>query len=303
MEERKTKIIGYLAGIACGVSYGTNPLFAKHLLSDGVSVDTMLFFRYLLAMALLGLWLLFRGQKFKVKPNQLELMALLGITFAFSSLLLFDAYKFIPAGLATTIIFLYPTLTALIMVIFKVYPTWQNWLAIIATFIGVVVLSVPSGGVSLKWQGIVLSMGSALAYAIYLVTVNRSRRLRDVPSNLLTFYALLFGSLVFLVHHAAQGGEFMKGLLPSNATAPLAGVWLNLLGLSIIPTIVSLLTIAVATRSIGPVKTSVLGVFEPITAILIGTLCFSEPMTPNIIAGILITVAAVIFMIVSARNS
>jgi len=301
---KKEKLIGYIAGIVCGISYGTNPLFAKHLMSEGVSIDTMLFFRYLLAFLLLGGWLLIRKQNLKVKPNQAELLALLGILFAFSSLLLFESYKFIPAGLATTIIFLYPILTALIMVFVKVYPTWQNWIAIAVTFIGVMILSFPGKGITLKWQGMVLAFCSALAYAFYLVTVNRSRRLRSVPSNVLTLYALMFGSIVFLVHHAAQGGEFLKGLTPSTTASSinLAKIWLNLLGLAIIPTIVSLLTIAVSTRSIGPVKTSVLGVFEPITAILIGTLCFNEPLTPNILIGITITIIAVVFMIVTNRN-
>jgi len=302
--DKKTRIIGYAAGIVCGISYGTNPLFAKHLLSAGVSVDTMLFFRYLLAVLILGTWLVLRRQKLKVKPNQLELMAVLGVLFAASSLLLFSAYKFIPAGLATTLIFLYPIFTALVMVLFKVYPTWQNWVAIAVTFIGVMILSIPSGGVTLKWQGIALSVASALAYTIYLVTVNRSRRLRSVPSNVLTFYALLFGSLLFLIHHISQGGSMLYGLLPGSVQegADLGKIWLNLIGLSIIPTIVSLLTIAIATRAIGPVKTSVLGVFEPITAILIGTFCFNEPMTLNILIGIILTVSAVVFMIANGKN-
>lgn len=295
MRVDRNTLTGYAAGIACGVSYGMNPLFAKHLMAEGVSVDTMLFFRYAIAVLLLGLWLFVRRKGIRVKPNQLELLALLGILFAMSSLLLFDAYNFIPAGVATTLIFLYPALTALIMVFVKVYPTWQNWLAIAATFIGVVILSLPEGGVSLRWQGLVLGIGSAFAYAFYLVTVNRSRRLRDVPSNVLTFYALLFGCLLYLVHHAASGGPMFTGL-------DTAYIWLNLLGLALIPTIVSLLTLAVATRAIGPVKTSVLGVFEPITAILIGTLCFGEPMTPNIFVGIAITMAAVVFMVATARK-
>ena len=78
--------------------------------------------------------------------------------------------------------------------------------------------------------------------------------------------------------------------------------WINLIGLAILPTIVSTATLAIATRNIGATKASVLGVFEPITAILVGTLVFSEALTSNIITGILISVVAVTFMIIVTKR-
>ena len=71
---------------------------------------------------------------------------------------------------------------------------------------------------------------------------------------------------------------------------------LNLTGLAIFPTMISLLTLAIATRYIGPTHTAILGVFEPITAILIGTLLFLEPITPRMVIGITLCLAAVLFM-------
>ena len=64
------------------------------------------------------------------------------------------------------------------------------------------------------------------------------------------------------------------------------------------PTMVSMLTIAISSRYIGPTKTAVLGVFEPLTAILIGTLMFGETLTAKMATGIAVCVAAVVFMIV-----
>ena len=75
-----------------------------------------------------------------------------------------------------------------------------------------------------------------------------------------------------------------------------------MVGLAILPTIVSTATLAVATRNIGATKASVLGVFEPITAILVGTLVFGEALTNNIIIGILIAMVAVTFMIISTKR-
>ena len=73
--------------------------------------------------------------------------------------------------------------------------------------------------------------------------------------------------------------------------------WGNLIGLALIPTMVSMLTIAISSRYIGPTKTAVLGVFEPLTAILIGTMVFGEALTTKMVVGIAICVAAVVFMI------
>ena len=78
--------------------------------------------------------------------------------------------------------------------------------------------------------------------------------------------------------------------------------WLNLVGLALLPTIVSTATLAVATRNIGATKASVLGVFEPITAILVGTLVFGEALTNNILLGITIAMIAVTFMIISTKR-
>lgn len=229
--ENKNIFWGYVAGIVAGVTYGLNPLFAKPLLEMGVSVDTMLSIRYLLAVAILGAWLLFKRESFKVNNAQFLRLCILGVLFGLSSMLLFVSYKYIPAGLATTIVFLYPVLVALIMVFLKVYPTWQVWLSILMTFVGVVILCKPSGSLSLNMTGLLLAGASALSYALYLVVVNRSRRLRTVSNLVLTFYALLTGSLLFIIHNAFNGGGFLSGVHGWFC-------WANLAGLAIFPTLV-----------------------------------------------------------------
>ncbi|MGN1238375.1 MAG: EamA family transporter, partial [Muribaculaceae bacterium] len=78
--------------------------------------------------------------------------------------------------------------------------------------------------------------------------------------------------------------------------------WLNLVWLALLPTIVSTATLAVATRNIGATKASVMGVFEPVTAILVGTLVFGEPLTTNIVVGIVLSIAAIIFMIHTTKR-
>ena len=53
----KNALIGYPAGIITGVTYGLNPLFGVPLMREGASIESILFFRYLFAVLLLGLFL------------------------------------------------------------------------------------------------------------------------------------------------------------------------------------------------------------------------------------------------------
>lgn len=288
-------IIGFAAGVLAGVSYGLNPLFGKPLLDGGVPVLSMLFFRYAISVAILGVWMILRHESFRVNGRELRLLILLGCLFASSSVFLFESYRFIPSGLATTFVYLYPVFVALIMVGLHVYPKWQVWVSIVATIIGVVLLSWPAAGVQIHWLGIVLAAMSALSYAVYLVIVNRSQQIRHISEHQLTFYALLVGAIAFLVYLLIDGTPVLQGIDTTSEA-------MNLIGLAIFPTMIAMLTIAISTRMIGPTKTSVLGAFEPVTAILIGTLVFSEPLTLNIVAGIVICIAAVLFMIISERR-
>ena len=290
------RVIGLLCGIVAGISYGTNPLFAKPLLESGVPVLVMLFFRYALSATLLGIWMVLNGEKLSTSRRELGLLVVLGLLFAGSSIFLFASYEFIPSGLATTLVYLYPVFVALIMVFLHFYPSWQTWLSIVATFGGIILLSSPSQGADIQLPGIFLAVLSALSYAHYLIIVNRSSRIKNVSERTITFYALATGTVLFFIIRLIQGGSLVEGVdTPSD--------WANLVGLAIVPTILSLLTLAVSTRFIGPTKTSILGVFEPLTAILIGTALFGEPLTWKMGLGIAICVAAVVFMILKPGSS
>ena len=286
----RNAIIGYPAGIITGVTYGLNPLFAVPLMNNGASIESILFFRYTFAVVLLAAFLILTRQSFRITARQAGVLLALGLLYTSSSIFLFEAYNYIASGLATTLIFLYPVLVAIIMVFLRVVPSWPVWLSIAATFSGVIIMTQGSGGDSLNPIGIALSLGSALVYALFIVIINRSKAIAQISNTLLTFYSLTVGAIVFF-------GKISFSEVPISAGITTGGDWLNLAGLALLPTIVSTATLAIATRNIGATKASVLGVFEPITAILIGTLMFGEPLTTNILLGIGIAIVAVTFMI------
>lgn len=291
----KNAIIGYPAGIITGITYGLNPLFAVPLMKEGVSIESILFFRYIIAVLLLGAFLLLRKHSFRISWKQAGVLLVLGLLYTASSLTLFEAYKYIASGLATTIVFLYPVLVAIIMVFLRVVPSWPVWLSIGLTFVGVVIMTQSDSSQTVNPIGLLLSFASALVYALFIVIINRSKVIGNISNSLLTFYALGVGTLVFLGKIALSDTGVTTGLVGYTA-------WLNLVGLAVLPTIVSTATLAIATRNIGATKASVLGVFEPVTAILVGTLVFGEALTTNIVVGILISMVAITLMIAMTKR-
>jgi drug/metabolite transporter (DMT)-like permease len=181
------------------------------------------------------------------------------------------------------------------MVFLRVIPSWQVWLAIVATFVGVIIMTQSDSTQEINFIGVLLSLGSALVYALFIVIINRSKTISSISNSLLTFYTLSVGAIIFFSQIALSDTSITTGI--ENKTD-----WLNLVGLALLPTIVSTATLAISTRNIGATKASVLGVFEPITAILVGTLVFGEALTNNIIIGILIAMIAVTFMIITTKR-
>ena len=286
----KNAIIGYPAGIITGITYGLNPLFAIPLMAQGAAIESILFFRYAIAVLVLGCYLLIRRGFVKLSMQQVWVLLALGVLYTMSSLLLFESYQYIASGLATTLVFLYPVIVALIMVFLGVVPSWPVWLAIAATFGGVIMMTQGEAGHTIDPLGVILSIGSAISYSLFIVIINRNRKIADISNTLLTFATLCVGAIIFPVKMLLSDVTMMNGIEG-------VGSWFNLLGLAILPTIVSTATLALATRNIGATKASVLGVFEPITAMLVGTLMFGEPLTMSIIVGISIAIVAVTLMI------
>ena len=291
----RNAIIGYPAGIITGITYGLNPLFAKPLMNAGASTEAILLFRYGIAVILLGAYLLLKKENFRITLKQAGVLLSLELLYTASSTFLFEAYKYIASGLATTLVFLFPAMVAIIMVFLKVVPSWPVWLSIAATFAGVMIMTGGAGTETVNPLGVWFSIASAFVYALFIVIINRSKVISSIPNSLLTFYALLTGTFFFIGRCLFSGADLMAGIDGGMA-------WCNLIGLAVLPTIVSTASLAVATRNIGATKASVLGVFEPITAILVGTMVFGEALTPNIIAGILISIVAVTFMIMLTKR-
>lgn len=290
------KVKGYIIGSIAAASYGTNPLFALPLYSEGMTPDTVLFYRYLFAIPLMGLMLLFRrgASEFSINLRQAGILACMGLLMAFSSLSLFLSYTYMDAGIASTLLFVYPIMVAVIMSVgFKEKFTLSTALCIIMALTGIGLLYQTSDGTTLSLFGTLLVMISSFTYAIYIVGVNRTS-LRYMATLKVIFYVLLFGVSVFLVKLCISGHFAFPATLLS---------WFNIIGLAVLPTAVSFMCTTQSIQLIGPTPTAILGALEPVTAVIIGATLFGEILTPRICVGILLILIAVSLVVASENIS
>ena len=275
----KKRNMGLAYGIIAAISYGTNPLFALPLYAGGIGVNSVLFYRYLFAVLIYGLWLKFvKKTSFKVKKEAVLPLFFLGILFSLSSLLLFEGFKLIDAGIACTILFTYPVIVALIMGIFfgeKVNKTLI--FSLILTSLGIVLLCKYDSALRINLNGVFF-------YALYMVGVQKIKSLRHIKPNLLSFYVMLFGLLVYIYNL-----KFCTEL--QILSSPF--LWLCAAALAVIPTILSIETITYAIKLIGSTKTALLGSFEPLTALFIGIVIFNETLNARIVFGVILILLGV----------
>ncbi len=109
---------GYLCGVVAAVSYGTNPLGALWLYEDGLTPNSVLLYRFAVGAVLLALMLAARRTSFALTVSEAKVIGALGMLFAASSITYYYSFKFMAAGLASTILFFYPVMVAVIMAVF-----------------------------------------------------------------------------------------------------------------------------------------------------------------------------------------
>ncbi len=286
---KKSKYIGIVCAVLSAVCYGTNPFGALPLYEEGVNTATVLAHRFGLAVILLAVIMLIKRIDFKVTRHEFKVLFSLGVLFAASSITYYQSFHFMDAGIASTILFVYPVMVAVIMaVFFKERVTAMTVMAIVLSLVGIGLLYKGGEGVSLSVIGIVLCILSSLAYAIYIIVVNQSSI--KMSSFKVTFYAMLVCEIT-LILYSFTSPELYLHVLPS------ARAWMFAIWLSIVPTILSLVFMTVAVHHVGATPTAILGALEPLTAVAIGVVVFGEMLTPHLIVGILFILFAVMLVV------
>lgn len=171
-----SKVRGTLCGILAAACYGANPLGALPLYADGINSCSVLFYRFSLAVLMLALYMAVQRKSFAVTRHELAMMAGLGVLFSSSSLSLFNSFHFMGAGIACTLLFVYPIMVAVIMaVFFKEKVTASTVLSIVLALTGIALLYKGGDGETLSGIGVSLVTISSLTYALYIIVVNSRR--------------------------------------------------------------------------------------------------------------------------------
>ena len=235
------KVKGFLYGLIASATFGLIPLFSIPALENGVGLDSLLFYRFSLASVLVAVLMWMKKIPFDIQKDEFGIAFILGTLYAITALWLTEAYLYIPSGVATTIHFLYPVVVSLIMFVFyKDKLTMPILLAMAMAVSGVYMLSggnTPGGSINMK--GLMLVLATVVAYATYIVGMNRSRIAR-LDSLKATFYILLSGAIVFLINLT------IKGDLPDPM--PNLDTTIDVLMVAFLPTLVSDLTLILAIR-------------------------------------------------------
>lgn len=287
------KLKGFLLAAIAAATYGTNPAFALPLYADGMNANSTLLFRYALGLPILAAMAFYRGRNLRLRASQIFPVTLLGILMAISSLSLFESYNYMNSGVASTLLFLYPVMVAIIMVIgFNEKFKLTTGICLLLMTGGLALLMHPGEGFAVSLTGFLLVMISALTYAVFIVMTNVNRELRGIPTLTMMFYELLAGTLFYIL------------LIPLGfeltVPAHCAG-WINLGALAILPTVLSLSCTTMAIQIIGPTPTAIFGALEPVTAVVLSITFLNQPMSAQELFGGVLIVAATSLVVIGNK--
>ncbi len=278
---------GVILAIISAICYGMNPLGALFLYEEGLNVNSVIFYRFIFASILLAIFMIIKKDSFYLKFKEIILLALLGLLFGISAISLFNSFLYMDAGLASTVLFIYPIFVAIIMALFfKEKNSIITILSIVFAFLGVVLLY-ESDGANVSNFGIFLVIVSSLCYAIYIVIINQYLKMSALK---VTFYSMLFCTITILIHSFFDSSLNIMPLVNFN-------MWFYTIFLALVPTIISLLFLIKAIQLIGSTSASILGALEPLTAVLIGVYVFNEKITFWLVIGILFILFGVILIV------
>lgn len=172
-------VLGIGLVIAAALIFAVLDTNAKWLLVNGYPSMQVVFVRYATQLVVMLAWLLpaYGRRAFKTQSIKLEVfraLALLGTT-AFN----FMAMKYLPLTITGSLLFAAPIVVSVLSIpLLGEKVGWRRWLAILAGFVGVVVIIQP-GGTEFH-PAIFLSIAMAISYALFNIS---NRMLAGVDST------------------------------------------------------------------------------------------------------------------------
>ncbi len=278
------ELLGTLLVLVSAVSFGLMPIFARYAYAAGVGVGELLFLRFLFASIVMAIFLGLTG-KF-VRPDVgkvLFLLGLGGIGYFLQATFYFTSLTYIPVSLLALILYSYPAFVT----VGSISLGWERLsrrilTSLVLALIGVVLVA--NAGVSFKTIGILMAVGAAITYSVYILA--GSRALKGMSGEAAILYVMVGATISFALSDLVTGNlQFVW--------QPEGWAWIVLI--TIICTCVAATTFFQGLRFVGPARSSILSVMEPLTAIIVASILFGELLNlQQWIGGLFIVVAVLV---------
>ncbi|GAA2908174.1 hypothetical protein GCM10010517_74610 [Streptosporangium fragile] len=283
---------GVVATLVSATAFGLMPVFASYAYGTGMSVTTLLAARFAIAAAVFLAWLGVRGRLTRLTGRQWATLALLGGgMYTTQSLLYFTAVERIGPAPAALLLYLYPGLVSVLSALAE--RTRPGWTTVGPTLVSLAGLTLVVGRVQagLDVLGMLAALGSAVAYACYIVL--GSRVSTALSPAVTTAYLSMFATGSFLVLGLATGGLDLGFA---------AAGWAWAATVAIVSTVLAIALFFVGATTLGPVRASLLSMFEPVVAVVAAWLLLGGSLTTLQLAGGAVVLAGAAWGVLSAAD-
>lgn len=289
--DKMDRRLGMVFAILSAVLFGTMPLFTKTAYIYGCNAYTVAFGRFLVGALGSGLIIiLLPNIDLRVTRSEFQKLAGLSVFYAATPVLLYEAYRGISTGLATTLHFTYPIIIMIIgAVAFRNRLHARQIICLFICIAGITCFYTP--GQTESASGIVLAVASGFAYALYILFLGQSG-LQHLHVMVVTFWISLLSATE--VGLAALPGSRLTLFIPWQS-------WLAIAGLGVFATVLALALFQLGVFLCGDVKASLLSTFEPLTGVIIGVLVFHEALTPRTVTGIVLILLSTLLLMMERR--
>ena len=270
---------------------GLTPILCTYTYDLGATPETLVFLRNFFCIPVLYLILKFKKIDLSLKKDELIKIILISV-FGISSttLLLYNAYNYLPVGMVTTLHFLYPFFVMLIgFIFFKEHiSNAKKFILLIATIgIALFVDFNELKGSSLVLVGVIISIVSAITYALYMSGVEYLG-IKHIDDLKLTYYFSLFASVACFIY-AIVTKNFTVFEMESS------GIILSFI-ISMCTSFLAIFTLQLGIKSLGASTAAIFCMFEPVMAVIAGFIFLNEKLTFNKFLGCAIILASVILL-------
>ncbi|MEX2182210.1 MAG: DMT family transporter [Gemmatimonadaceae bacterium] len=255
---------------------------------DGVSLPTLMAWRYALAAPLLAL--IAGAAAFRVPWRRaLPLLVLGGGGQSLVTWLSLSALEWLPAAALGFLFYTYPAWVAIFAAVTGLERlTALRVGALAVALVGITLMVGLPWASTLPLEGVLRALGSAVVYALYIPMIHRLRGPLDAAAAstwIIGGAAIVF---VLMATLSASAGGFVANMTPRTW-----GIAIFLAGFS---TVVAFITFLHGLAVLGAVRTAILSTTEPFWTAVLAALLLAQPIGPTTIAGGLCIVGAIVLL-------